>query len=288
MKKGAPASTTPRVATLVPPAVPRRTARRRRARNRRPANWPKRFLWLGLALLVAEAAAALRFSPRFFVEADQVGVSGCRPELREEVARHLGPVEGNLFLLPVDALQRAARELPAVADVQVRRRLPNRVDIVVRERVAYANLATDAGGWFVVDRHLVPFRRLDAPAPGLPTIRYGLWPSALVVLGQPAGRADEVEALRFCLGWARRHPEFPLGSLSIDRSGKMCLNRMDGVPVHLGSSERLDAKLESLSRLLEDPTDLPSSDRISTINLFADGYPAVLVRKTAAATKQEP
>jgi len=135
------------------------------------------------------------------------------------------------------------------------------------------------GRWFRVDSNLVPIGMLEGPLAGLPQVLFRMRGSETVVFGNPIGVQEEVEPVVRCWNWARRHPEFPLARIVLDREGAMCLNGKGGVVVYLGTAERLDTKLEALARILEERPDWTDSGKVAYINLVSDTAPAVMPRR---------
>ena len=181
--------------------------------------------------------------------------------------------------LPRRTLASRCASLPEVASVDVVRRWPNRVELVVVPRSTWGSLQSRDGRWFRVDSGLVPFGRLESPLKGLPRVLFKARGAESVVLGNPVGVPGEVDPVVHCWKWAGRHPEFPMASVVLDREGAICLNGTKGVPVHLGSPDRLDTKLETLARILEDRPEWGDGRAVEDINLVSVSAPAVLPRR---------
>lgn len=232
-----------------------------------------------LGILAASIFAAARLSPRFTIVPGSVVVRGVDGELAARVASMADLPGWNWTSLPVDAVAARCASLPEIASASVARRWPNRVDVTVLPRSTWGSLQSRDGRWFRVDRGLVPFGRLEAPLKGFPQVLFRARGAEGVVLGNPVGGADEVDPVVRCWKWSGRHPEFPLASVLLDREGAICLNGLGGVPVHLGSPERLDTKLETLARILEDRPEWADGSVVADINLVSVSAPAVLPRR---------
>lgn len=268
------------------------TGRARRGRNRRRRNRVKGALAVLTGLLVLECAAALRFSPRFEVRPETVSIAGNSEVPTEAVAAHLALTgRDNLFLLPVERMAERVRELAQVERVEVRRTLPNRLRVVVTERIPFASLQDGQGRWFLCDARLVPYRRLEKPEPGLPQVAFRRVRPAEYVIGLPVATGDEARQVRDCLAWAGRHPEAKVASLRMDAAGNLCLNSDGGVPVQLGVGRRLDTKLEVLSALIRRHPEVLDGAKVAYVNLVADNRPAVCPRTlsgTPSSQQAEP
>jgi cell division protein FtsQ len=132
------------------------------------------------AITVAAVAAAggllflgyrwLTASPRFALAS--VEVRGARELPEAEIERAVAPEIGaNLFSLPLDTIERRLRTEPWVADVAVRRRLPDRLVVDIEEREAAA--VVDLDGLYLADASGRVFKRADVArgeAVGLPVV----------------------------------------------------------------------------------------------------------------------
>lgn len=148
----------------------RRPVRRRRGRSL-PNRW--RVLGAGLALAAAAGMGWLFWTDEFELEPAGLQVSGLHYTDRGLVESTLQPwLEGrpSLFRLPAEAMAAALRGLPAVAAADVRVLLPDRVEVLVVERVPVfvwrtgpADFLVDASG--VLLRALGPEEALPADLP---------------------------------------------------------------------------------------------------------------------------
>ena len=133
----------------------------------------------GAITLAAVAAAGgliflgyrwLTASPRFALAS--VEVRGARELPAAQIERVVAPEIGdNLFSLPLDAIERRLRSEPWVADVAVRRRLPDRLVVEIEERSAAA--VVDLDGLYLADAEGNVFKRADVAhgeAAGLPVV----------------------------------------------------------------------------------------------------------------------
>jgi len=254
-----------------------RSAERRR--NRKRTNWPRVLLGIACTALVAECVAALLWSPRLWVK--RVVVSGNDTVPTELLVKRLGiKPQSNILRLPVGRLRTAAEAEPAVEKVELHRDLPDTVRLVVTERRPWASVRIGNGPvCYTIDRNLIPFRQAKAPEPGLPRIVLAPGEERMSpVLGRRLN-APGLASAGQCLAWAYAHgSEFPLEKVSIDPWGKLCLNRVGGVAVRLGSGMDLDKKLATLDLLLQHRTDLrgTGSGPVAAVNLIAYDAPALV------------
>jgi len=95
-------------------------------------------------------------SPRFAVA--QAEVQGTEHLPDQDIQRVLAPVLGtNLFVTDTKAVARKLRELPWLEDAEVKRRLPNRLVVSVKEHVPAALVSL--GGLYLADASGHPFKR---------------------------------------------------------------------------------------------------------------------------------
>ncbi|HEX5109451.1 MAG TPA: FtsQ-type POTRA domain-containing protein [Vicinamibacterales bacterium] len=141
--------------------VPAPADRRFRRKHVRPGRrlwlrrWGKRFL---LVVLVLAAGVYVFQAGRVFATSSQwltvskISVQGNSRMPTASVQRELeGLVGTNILMLDIDAWRRRLRALPWVADVAIRRQLPDTVAVLVSERTAAAIGRLD-GGLFLIDQ----------------------------------------------------------------------------------------------------------------------------------------
>ena len=116
----------------------------------------------------------------------------------------------------------------------------------VTERQPFATLAVaDADGgqdFWLLDRKGVPFRRLDAPAPGVPLLDWQDPKPPALALGRPL--ADDRIADAFALMVLVRDKKI-LGvrKIKVDQNQNLCLNSKGNLQIKLGQPEDLPLKL---------------------------------------------
>jgi cell division protein FtsQ len=248
--------------------------RKRLVLNRKRPHYPRLFLGIASSILVVEIGAALLFSPRLRVQS--IAVTGNQAVPAAQILALANPLKGqNLLRFPAGKLRLAILRDPTLEKVEVSRIWPSSIHIRVRERQPWANVQTPDQQWYTIDSKLVPFRKSAVPAAGLPRLTLAIAPVngklPTVVLGQKM-TAPGLSEVSQCLEWAKARPDFPMESVSIDPTGKLCFNRVGGTRVLLGSATDLPRKLRSLGLLMQR---YPIVDA-AYINLFAYDAPAVM------------
>jgi hypothetical protein len=228
------------------------------------------------AVLVAECAAALLFSPRLWVKSTLVEGNRNVPAKAIASRLKLGEQE-NMVRLPVKRLRAAVAAEPEVDSAEIHRDfLHGIVHVVVRERTPWACVQMPDNTCYTIDQKLVPFRTADVPPVGLPLLKLSE-ASGRIPLGKPMTAPGLTQVSR-CLNWARGRNDFPLDAVTIDSEGKLCLNRAGGARFLLGSGQDLDQKLKSLETLLERRAELRGGTNVAYVNLVAYDAPAVFLR----------
>ena len=252
-------------------------------RNRRRINYPLLLLRGAAIVLFAEVGAALLLSPRFYVRHIAVEGNVTVPTARLVEGLRIGARQ-NLLRLPTGKLRGGLLAAnPPLDDLEIHRRLPGTVTLIAREREAWASVCLPDSQCYTIDRKLVPFRTSEGGEEGLPRLQLasGTGDAPVVTLGKPM-TAPGLDQVSRCLAWATAH-RFALDSVSVDPQGKLCLNRVGGVAVLLGSGADLDKKLNSLSLLLDREPTLREGGDIAYVNLYAYNAPALMPRATAEA-----
>lgn len=264
-----------------------------RRRNRLRRNVPRLLLRIALFVFIGECAAALLFSPRLWVRT--VTIEGNTTLPTEQVWKRIAIApRTNIVTLPTWNLEKAVLREPVVETVEIRRSLPPEIILRVRERQPWASVQAADGVFYTIDRHFIAFRQGSRPEEGLPlfSLTVGADEAAErkpVTLGKKMQTVGLKEAGK-CLAWARKRGDFPVAKITIDPKGKLCLNRVGGVRILLGSGMDLDRKLDTLGLLLERVPELRDGDagKVDYVNLFAYDAPAILPRSDAVAAPLSP
>jgi cell division protein FtsQ len=135
--------------------------------------FPAILAMFGIGATVGGAVVGYRWltgSPRFTL--DSVELRGASDRARAGLERAMTPALGvNLFRVSVEAVERRLRAEPWVADVGVRRSLPDALIVEVVERRPLA--VVDLGGLYLADESGRVFKRADVlagEAAGLPVV----------------------------------------------------------------------------------------------------------------------
>jgi hypothetical protein len=252
-----------------------RLARRSKPINRRKPNILRRVLGAAVLVLIAECVAVALLSPRFQVKTTKV--SGLKSIPLARIRAQFRVSKGqNLFLAPTGDWEESIARLPAVASVSIAKHLPGSLEVLVQERKPWASVRTKDGRWHTIDKNFIPFRVTASPEAGLLRILasdFEAWEAIPGIALPSAG----LEAAQECADWISDYGKFPVTQIEIDAGSKVCLNRVGGVPVYLGSSEKTREKLTVLEKLLAERPDLALKDSKSLhyINLFAADAPAI-------------
>ncbi|HEX6331099.1 MAG TPA: FtsQ-type POTRA domain-containing protein [Actinomycetota bacterium] len=230
--------------------------------GRRLGRW--RYLIAGVATLsVAAGAVAVSRSPLFHVR--DIGVTGAAHLSRAEIVRAVGVTrETNALWLDERAAERRLERHPWIADAEVRRVYPRRVEITVAERVPVAVVvrgeraelvAADGTGLGGVERAGRLPRIELPPAPALDGAQLDV-DGAAAVLGAmtPKLRAD-------------------VALVHVGPDGALDLRMRDGVQVHLGTATSAGRKASALEKVLAWAR--VEGESLRVISLFSPHLPTV-------------
>lgn len=236
---------------------------------------------------VAAAAGALALgyswltgSPRFALAGAEV--SGTREVSAADIEAAIAPVRGeNLFRLSLGAVEKRLRAEPWVADVSVRRRLPDHLVIEIDEHQAAA--VVDLDGLYLADASGHVFKRADltrGEAADLPVVTG-------IGRDQYRRRMDEAEeriraALSAASAYGTGATRLPLGEVHSDPDrGIILYTRRPVVALHLGRPGDLAELRRRLALFDAAWTALEPAERaaLSAVHLDRDGAP---VRVTVA------
>jgi cell division protein FtsQ len=225
-----------------------------------------------LILAVLALRGWLLSSPRFAVA--HVVVDGNRQVGRDQILRVAGVDAGqNIFELSPRQIEEAVAEDPWIERVEVRRRLPDRVDIHVVERRAAALISVEGAGLYLADAAGRPFKRAavhDGEGAGL-VIVSGL--SRALFASGPAGGSERSaalvqHALRVAELWGSGGRP-PAGEVHLGREGVTLRTLEGGVAIVLGRGG--DATLLAAMRRFDAIwAALPPSERVAARRIHLD------------------
>lgn len=215
------------------------SARRRRRRRRTVA----------AAVLVAVAAAAVAGARSPWLEVSEVAVRGVGGERAAAVAERVADARGTPLLQVDRRGQRAdVAALPWVGEATVRRRLPDTLVVEVAPREPVALVEAGGGRW-----------QVDAEAVVIAAGGDGDWGGLVIDGGDaavaPPGEPLRDDTLRDAVAVADALPPGladRVAAVDASRPRALALRLEDGPVAHLGSADRLEAKLDALALVLDD------------------------------------
>lgn len=235
-----------------------------------------------ISVLIAQAIAALYYSPFFAVTAETVTVKST-PLCPDSIVRSLvqPDLPRSVVRLPVQRWNDALENIPAVKSASIVIRFPNRLNVRIVERLPCLKADLGTLGMCVLDSDLIPFRVAESGDNNLPTVRLQ---SADVVpeLGTSIGDKAQVAGVNVILEWMSNHPNIAVSSINIQNKHLAFTFRSSDVNVLLGTPRRLEEKLASLDILLKKRPELLTSRKYSSVNLFSDEYPALVFRSNTS------
>lgn len=201
--------------------------------------------------------AALVFGMSVFFRVSDLNVTGAGRYSEQEIIEASGIEQGdNLMLINREAVERRIQsKLLYIGKVQVQRRLPTTLAIVVEESGGLALLETDSGLW-LVDKSL----RLLEPCPQGEMQKYirisglsAVKPEAGMQPGTPDEDKPKAALLQALLeAIAAAGLQGDIASLDVQNPVNAEMDYMDGrFRVKLGSRDSLDYKLELLGEVVE-------------------------------------
>ena len=216
-------------------------AEQRFARRQRLVRWKGWLPWVVGGLVVVLGGLTVwifYFSSLLAVTGVRVTGIDTVPEATiTEVAA--APIGEPLAKVDLTAIADRVRTLPSVADAQVTRAWPNRLEIVITERVPVV-VVTDGKKYELVDATGVSFKSVPTRPDGLP--------EALVVGARRDVTIRSVVTVSAALPIALRAE---VASISAASPDSITLNLGSGVKVVWGSSDDSERKAEVLSVLMK-------------------------------------
>lgn len=211
----------------------------------------------------------LQRSPRFAVR--EIVIDGNRHVAREDLLRRAGVRDGrNIFTLSPRRIERALSGDPWIASVEVRRRLPDRLDIHVTERQPAALVSVDGAGIYLADAGGRLFKRAaldEGDGEGLIVVS-GL---PRVIFADPERAAALVKhAMRVAGLW--QSPVRPTaGEIHLGREGVTLRTLEGGVAVILGRGDEDNLKA-ALRRFDAIWNALPAGERVRARRIHLDSF----------------
>lgn len=225
-----------------------RTRRPRRTEAERAASaarWNRGLRLFALAGFMAEAGVLLLANPYFHVT--KVRVVGAQTLTAQQVFEEASvPARTNTFTMLRQPFVKRMAQDPVVDHASRSIQLPDTLVLTVTERQPRVVLAA-SGEFWLLDSKGVPYRQLEAPVRGLPTVQVAaaVLPDA-VILGQPLHAVWLPDVSRL-LTLMDKSPELSrtLGGakITVDQNLNLCLNRRDQLQIRLGQPDSLPRKM---------------------------------------------
>jgi cell division septal protein FtsQ len=211
-----------------------------------------------------------------------VDVKGVRQISDAELKRIAGVFTGqNIFRVDLDAAVRQARANPWVKEIRIYRNLPNRISMVVVERVPYAILDNGAGR-YLMDNEAVVIDRLAKDGASA-------WPLPVIALkdykanpGEPAASEGVAEALTLIAEIAARGG-WGLSDVMVKANSPETLSIVYAEHEFKIGSGNYREKLRRLAEVLEDVKQ--RSLDIAYVDLRPERQAAVMVKETRGKGK---
>lgn len=210
---------------------------------------------LMLLLCILIAAAAVITAMTIFFKIGQIRLTGETRYTQQQVAQASGlEIEGNLILFDKNTVLRRIREAcPYLDEVQVRRRLPDTVEILVTECTPVAAVK-DAGGYWLMDREGKLLEKTsDLTGLRVPKI------TGLTLSEPKAGAFAEIseEDAKKPMILLLNHAEDDgilqdIGEIDFSQQYDIRLTYLSRFTVRLGSTEELEKKLRFLHVIVEE------------------------------------
>lgn len=206
------------------------------------------------------------FSQSQFFALKRIDVRGLAKQNRNEVVRVSGLTVGmNYFRLDVKQAEERLRSLPLIEQVEVRKSFPNAVIITIKEREPHALLCVNGGFW-VIDKKGYCLQRLSGTL-SLPVIT-GLVPDSLT----PGERVSRKQLLQAVLAALDGEVQYYLSEINMNSEDNLIAYSRDGIPILLGTAERLPQKLRLSVSFVKTMGD---AEEIDYIDIRAVEAPAV-------------
>jgi POTRA domain, FtsQ-type len=220
--------------------------------NEARSNASRLMVWLLCASLIAVGGAASYTGYVFFNNSERFALShielhGNERASRDEILRYLALTQDdNVFSIDLDVLRESLRRHPWIADVSIRRVVPDTLIIDVKEQVPVAIVAlskVSASKLYYINESFEPFSRVYLQdAPDLPMLT-GL---DMSLFDQRRERWNELTALGISFYAAAKRAGFALAEIELDESIGVIAHLLPaGTTAHMGKDD-FDTKIRRL------------------------------------------
>lgn len=258
----------------------KRVAVSRRSSSRRPAARGTLYRILIVAIIAAGAYFGW-LGYQWFARADIFQIAGVDVKgiahIPEKEIREIGGIFAgqNIFLVNIEAAANQTRAHPWVKDVQIHRRLPNRIGMIITERVPAAVLDSGAAR-YLLDRDGVVIEKVTKQTNDTAALPLILAHGCAVSIGERASGKGAAEALAFLSEISTRNG-WHLSEVTIkaDSAESLCV-LYAGHEFRIGNGEYP----EKLRRLDEITADMKAREKdFVYVDLRPERQAAVLVRR---------
>ncbi len=261
-----------------------------RGSQARSSGKPHAILRFLIALLIAGVGYFGWMGYQWLAHAEAFQISGVDVKgvkrLTEDEIRDIGGIFAgqNIFLVDIDAAARQARSHPWVKEVRIRRRLPNRISMIITERSP--NAVLDAGGerYLIDDEGVAIERRAKrGHPPELPLVTVRPRDCA-VSLGEPVGAKGVPGAMELLSELAARRG-WRLADVVIKADSPDSLSLVyEGHEFKMGSGN-FGEKLRRLGEVMADVKQ--RGQDFAYVDLRPERQAAVMMRKTGSRVKKQ-
>ncbi|MGB4505267.1 MAG: FtsQ-type POTRA domain-containing protein [Syntrophaceticus sp.] len=255
------------------PSTKRRKGRRKNRDRRKPARFLK-----SLLLIILSVLAVYYFSQSPFFALKKIEVKGNMKVTQEEIVQKSGLSPGiNYFEMDTELIKKRLSSIPLVETVTVKKHLPDRVVINIKEREPLAlfcvqdSLAVIDGKGYCLEKCTIS-KNYNLP------IITGLKPKSL----NPGERVSESQCLEPVLAVLDEDAQQLISEINLAEDDNLVAYTRQGIPVLLGNSEKLPEKLDFVASYLDL---LGSIEGIEYIDIRSIHAPAVKCQKKVVDEK---
>lgn len=191
-------------------------------------------------VLTLSVLAFYYFSQSQFFALKSFEITGLKQLSRDEVIQKCGLTSGmNYFRLDLRQAEKRLRAMPIIEKVEVSKRLPSTVVIIVKEREPCALLCTDSGFLVIDNKGYCLEKVAGAECYSFPVIT-GLVPDTQT----PGELISKKRHLQLVLAALSRDIENYISEINIASDENLIAYSRQGIPIMLGTPEELPEKLK--------------------------------------------
>ncbi|MFY9140410.1 MAG: FtsQ-type POTRA domain-containing protein [Thermacetogeniaceae bacterium] len=193
-----------------------------------------------LLLITSGVLALYYFTQSPFFALQEIEVKGNKQLPQDEIVQKSGLSLGiNYFDIDTGLVAKRLSSIPVIASVEVNKNLPNRMEIVVKEREPLAlycsqeGFAVIDGQGYCIEKNVV-FNDYDLP------IITGLSPDIL----QPGEKVSNKECLQSVLAVLGEDVQQLISEIDLAQENSLIAYTRQGIPLLLGTPDQLSEKIE--------------------------------------------